>query len=322
MCNTANDNRLSIQNTNSDIINSNKTISIADLNTQAICSTFDEFTCMLNTQKFDIMTLSETWLKHNPHLLDYVKIDGYEVKFRNREHTRGGGVGLYIRSDIKYKLRNDIVNTNTDIEHLKLEVTLRNKNSNLLLGIFYQPNFDNLAKSKWLHKFDDILSYACSRWNKSIVICGDMNFDLSKPDEPIQKHYLSILSSHNLNQHVKKPTRKTAILDHIITNSIAKVKNVNVIPCPEVSDHDAPYITLSTKFAPFEPRYKIIRDMKNFREQDFIDSFATLPLELVYAFNDPNDMISVFNELISNHINEHAPLKIIRVTRPTAPWMT
>ena len=195
-----------------------------------------------------------------------MKIDGYEVKFRNREHTEGGGVGLYIRSNIKYKLRNNIVNTNTDIEHLCLEVTLRNKNSNLLLGIFYQPNFDNLAKSKWLHKFDDILSYACSRWNKSIVICGDMNFDLSKPDEPIQKHYLSILSSHNLNQHVKKPTRKTAILDHIITNSIAKVKNVNVIPCPEVSDHDAPCITLSTKFAPFEPRYKIIRNMKNFRQ--------------------------------------------------------
>ena len=31
------------------------------------------------------------------------------------------------------------------------------------------------------------------------------------------------------------------------------------------------------------------------------------PRIIVYAFNDPNDMISVFNELISNHINEHAP---------------
>ena len=128
MCNIANDNKLSIQNTNSDITNSIKTISVA-LNTQAICSTFDVFTCMFNTQKFDIMTLSETWLKDNPHLLDHVKIDGYKVKFRNREHTRGGGVGLYIRSDIKYKLRNDIVNTNTGIEHLWVEVTLRNRNS-------------------------------------------------------------------------------------------------------------------------------------------------------------------------------------------------
>ena len=67
MCNAANDNRLSIQNTNSNITNSNKIISIAHLNTQAICSTSDEFTCMLNTQKIDIMTLSETWLKDNPH---------------------------------------------------------------------------------------------------------------------------------------------------------------------------------------------------------------------------------------------------------------
>ena len=242
-----------------------------------------------------------------------MKIDGYEVKFRNREHTRGSDVGLYIRSESKYKLRNDIVNTNTDIEHLKLEVTLRNKNSNLLLGIFYLPSFDNLAKSIWLDKFDNILSYACSRWNNSIIICGDMNFDFSKLDEPIQERYRSILSSHNLNQHVKKPTRKTAILDHVITNSIAKVKNGNVILCSEVSDHDAPYITLSTKSAPFEPHCKIIRDMKNFRQhfrqQDFIDLLATRPLELVYAINDPNDMISVFNEVISNHINEHALLK-------------
>ena len=92
---------------------------------------------MLNTQKFDITTLSETWLKDNPYLLDYVKINGSEVKFRNWERARGGGVGLYIRSDIKYKLRNDTVNTNTDIDHLWLQVTLRNKNSNLLLGIFY-----------------------------------------------------------------------------------------------------------------------------------------------------------------------------------------
>ena len=124
-----------------------------------------------------------------------------------------------------------------------------------------------------------------------------------------------------MSHHIKKFTRKTAILDHIITNSIAKIKNVNVIPCPEVSDHDVPYITLSTKLAPFEPRYKIIRNMKNIRQQDFTDLFAAPRLGLVYAFNDPNDMISVFNEFISDHINEHAPLKTIRVTRPTAPWI-
>ena len=78
-----------------------------------------------------------------------------------------------------------------------------------------------------------------------------------------------------------------------------------------MSEHDVPYIVLSTKFAPFEPRYKIICNMKNIRQQDFIDLFASPRLGLVYAFNDPNDMISVFNELISDHINEHVPLESI-----------
>ena len=162
-------------------------------------------------------------VKDNLHLLDYVEIEDYKVKFRNRELTRGCSVDLHIRSDIRYKLRNDIANTNTDIEHLWLEVTLRNENSNLLLGIFYHRNFDNLAKLLWLVKFDDILFNVCSRWSNSIVISGDMNFDMSKPNESIQKCYLSVLSSHNLNQRVKKPIRKTAILDHIMTNFIVKV---------------------------------------------------------------------------------------------------
>ena len=37
--------------------------SICHLNTQCICSTFDEFYVMCNTYKYDIITLSETWLK-------------------------------------------------------------------------------------------------------------------------------------------------------------------------------------------------------------------------------------------------------------------
>ena len=42
---------------------------------------------MLNTQKFDIIILSETWLNDNPPLRDYVKIDGYEIKLRNSKEV-------------------------------------------------------------------------------------------------------------------------------------------------------------------------------------------------------------------------------------------
>ena len=39
------------------------------LNTQSMTSTFDEFQFMVNELKFDIITLSETWLKNDKHLL-------------------------------------------------------------------------------------------------------------------------------------------------------------------------------------------------------------------------------------------------------------
>ena len=42
-------------------------ISICHLNTQSMISTFDEFEFMINESKFDIITLTKTWLKNDKH---------------------------------------------------------------------------------------------------------------------------------------------------------------------------------------------------------------------------------------------------------------
>ena len=60
-----------------------KHISISYLNTQSISSTFDEFQFMINQTKFYVITLSETWLKNDKHLLGYVRLPGYEFAYRN-----------------------------------------------------------------------------------------------------------------------------------------------------------------------------------------------------------------------------------------------
>ena len=58
-----------------------KHISICHLNTQSIPSTFEEFQFMINQTKFDVITLSETWLKNDKHLLEYVRLPGYEFAY-------------------------------------------------------------------------------------------------------------------------------------------------------------------------------------------------------------------------------------------------
>ena len=58
-----------------------KHISTCPLNTQSMSSTFDEFQFMINHTKFDVIILSETWLKNDKHLVEYVRLPGYEFAY-------------------------------------------------------------------------------------------------------------------------------------------------------------------------------------------------------------------------------------------------
>ena len=70
-------------------------------------SSFDEFKVMLQEHPFNTLTLSETWLKNDADLLNYIQISGYKLSCKNRNESRGEGVGLYIKYLIEYKVRHD-----------------------------------------------------------------------------------------------------------------------------------------------------------------------------------------------------------------------
>ena len=73
---------------------------------------------MCTTYKYDIIALSETWLKDNQYLIEHVQIPGYTIDNKNRYGKRGGGIGLYIKDHIKFKRRFDIEKLDGDIEHM------------------------------------------------------------------------------------------------------------------------------------------------------------------------------------------------------------
>ena len=77
-----------------------KHLSIGHLNTRSTVLSFDQFNVMLQEHPFDILTLSETWLKDDVNLLNYVEIPDYKFSYRKRNERRGGGVGLYIKDSI------------------------------------------------------------------------------------------------------------------------------------------------------------------------------------------------------------------------------
>jgi len=71
----------------------------------------------------------------------------------------------------------------------------------------------------------------------------------------------------------------------------------------------------------FEPRFKYIRNEKNFNANLFKAEIEQLPFNLVYAFDSPEEKLDIFNELFASCLNRHVPLVKQKVTRPPAPWL-
>ena len=71
----------------------------------------------------------------------------------------------------------------------------------------------------------------------------------------------------------------------------------------------------------YEPRYKLIRNEKSFDQKSFVKDVKCLPFSVVYGVSDPDEKLSIFNNLLLDVINKHAPIWRIKATRPPASWM-
>ena len=104
-----------------------KHLKVMHLNTQSMVSAFDELLLTIKQYPFDVISMSETWIKDNPLLLNHVTIPGCKWEFRSRNSIRGAGVEAYIKETLTYKRRSDIEAKELDLEHLWLWLEHRSK---------------------------------------------------------------------------------------------------------------------------------------------------------------------------------------------------
>jgi len=170
------------------------------LNTQAMTSTFNEFLLTMKTCPMVVALLSETWLRDQKELLDYVSTDGHATEFHHRVATKGGGIGAYIKENVAYRPRFDTEKTQPDLEHLRLELLGRNKHSKLLLGVIYRSNL-LMTASYWLECFEDLLSHLTFTWDGMVVLTGDISFDLIGRPDSLVTRYSNTLDMFGLEQN-------------------------------------------------------------------------------------------------------------------------
>jgi hypothetical protein len=150
------------------------------LNARSILTKTDELALVIHNQKSDIVMVSETWLSDviPDEALHFPGIPGFSVIRNDRVNMRGGGVAVFVKDTIPFKIRHDF--TSPDYECLW--IILRPKRlprsiSKIALACVYLPPSLNSGA------IEEFYDYFCNCYdaltsespNLSIDVAGDFN---------------------------------------------------------------------------------------------------------------------------------------------------
>jgi hypothetical protein len=214
---------------------------VLHLNIQGLNAKFEDFKCLLSQLMdvhihLDAILLCETFLNdQNAYLY---AIPGYTFMYHNRQTMTKGGVAMYIRNTIKFKLREDLgCFYEGEFESICIE-TCGGKETSSIIGEIYRIPNTNAQES--LQRYETVLNQL-NKCNKQVIIGTDQNFDYLKIDtDKITGNLFDTFLASDLILTITKPTRVTQNSATLIDNIY--VKNINPslhsgIICTNVSDH-------------------------------------------------------------------------------------
>ena len=205
-----------------------KGLVMASLNINSLLAHIDEFRVFMNETDIDIISINET--KLDSSIKDNeVYIPGYEIVRKDRKINgrHGGGVCIYIRCNLNYKICKDL--SSDELEYLTVEIT-KPRTRSLLISTWYRPpdspvcHFDHFEKI--VEKVDAT--------NHDYFLLGDINVDLMPGVTSVNGNKLNdIFEIFGLKQLIVDPTRTTpyssTLIDLCVTNAPSKIVNSGII---------------------------------------------------------------------------------------------
>jgi hypothetical protein len=183
------------------------------INARSILSKISDIRIMVSQSRPAVLSVSESWLDESV-TNNEVKIEGYTIIRNDRQRT-GGGVCMYIRSNIPFNPKDELKSEN--IETVWGELLLP-KTKPIIVGTCYRP--PKQACNTFLEHFEESMTKI--GFDNETYILGDFNISYNHKNTSTFRKYNSLLSIFNFIQLIETPTRTTAtsstILDHILCN--------------------------------------------------------------------------------------------------------
>ena len=168
-----------------------KQLKAAHINAQSLRCHIDEVRAIFRPQNFDIIAISESWLK--PCIPDSeVSLPGYIVFRNDRVNKKGGGISVYVKNSLNVKhLYSTPQEYAAKPEFMFLEICLSGQDA-LLLGVCYRP-----PRVGHMADFENILLHLLPSYGH-VLIMGDFNTDLLRTDNHDYRQLTTMFESCNM----------------------------------------------------------------------------------------------------------------------------
>ena len=297
-------------------------IKIAHLNIRSLKSREHRFLLQhtIEDHNFDIFTISETWLDSTVDN-QAVQIPGFVFFRQDRgEHKSGGGLAVYIRDTFKATILEHASGiSDENFQQLWIKVQVRHCKS-IFICTVYRPPGTTLAFSDSLSRtLLDMLLHG-----NDIIILGDLNCNILD-DRVDSRTFKELCASFNLTQLVKEPTRitetKRSLIDVIMATDPTLAESCSVITS-SISDHNLVEVTLKISRPKVKSKYVTTRSYSEYAPDSFCEDLSLVPWHLVYFFDDTDSQVETFNSLFLDVLDQHAPIKRIKIKSHSHPFVT
>ena len=263
--------------------------------------------------KIDIISLSEMHSNgpaDNDDLYTFIK--------NSRKNGLGGGVDIFLKNGLNYKLQSDVENSHMESTWLEIFVF---KTKSILLGCYYRPPENSKCFSSDLDQLilEQLETVNCL--NKEVIIIEDFNISY------LSKAYLNVkraFKNLGLIQIIKTATRITEnssiSIDQIFTNKVANVTNASSF-CLSFSDHDMIGCVRKINTIKYDPRTIESLDYKHYNHSDLCNDIKNINWKPIEEASDVNKALKYFNTKVSKVFDRHAPTIRKKVKERLCKWL-
>ena len=200
-------------------------------NATSIVNKWSDFKAQITALDYPhILAISETWFNNS----SLTHLENYTLFSLNREQVRGGGVAIYIRSDLEAL---EVNFAGVISEQIWCQIHLGQHK--LLVACIYRPPFAERAISQNINQTIFEAKQLVDRNNYSnMLIMGDFNYSDIKWNElggsfngngrPTSIEFIELLNLNFLSQKVLEPTFVNNIIDLVITDDPNRIFTIKV----------------------------------------------------------------------------------------------